>query len=79
MYFTEKEEEFVKLLIEIGTKKNVAKILVFLVNIPALLTLHGMDNFLLQRNVTHPQQVNKTKKNFSRYFFEIFSCGAVLF
>ena len=29
-YFTEKEEEFTKLLIEIGTKKNVAKLLVFL-------------------------------------------------
>jgi predicted transcriptional regulator len=33
-YFTEKEEEVVKLLIEIGTKKNVAKVLVFLANIP---------------------------------------------
>jgi len=30
MYFTEKEEEFANLLIEIGTKKNVAKVLVFL-------------------------------------------------
>jgi len=34
MYFTEKEEEFANLLIEIGTKRNVAKALVFLANIP---------------------------------------------
>ena len=34
MYFTEKEVEFANLLIEIGTKKNVAKVLVFLANIP---------------------------------------------
>jgi predicted transcriptional regulator len=33
-YFTEKEEEFANLLIEIGTKKNVAQLLVFLVNTP---------------------------------------------
>ena len=33
-YFTEKEEEFANLLIEIGTKKNVAKVLVFLANTP---------------------------------------------
>lgn len=33
-YFTEKEEAFVDLLIEIGTKKNVAKLLVFLANTP---------------------------------------------
>lgn len=33
-FFTEKEEEFVHLLIEIGTSKNVAKILVFLANTP---------------------------------------------
>ena len=33
-YFTEKEEEFANLLIETGTKKNVAKVLVFLANIP---------------------------------------------
>jgi predicted transcriptional regulator len=31
-FFTEKEEEFVNLLIEIGTSKNVAKMLVFLAN-----------------------------------------------
>jgi predicted transcriptional regulator len=31
-YFTEKEEEFANLLIEIGTKKNLAKVLVFLAN-----------------------------------------------
>jgi predicted transcriptional regulator len=29
-FFTEKEEEFANLLIETGTKKNVAKLLVFL-------------------------------------------------
>lgn len=29
-YFTEKEEEFANLLIEIGTKKIIAKVLVFL-------------------------------------------------
>jgi predicted transcriptional regulator len=34
IYFTDKEEEFVNLLIEIGTRKNVAKILVFLANTP---------------------------------------------
>jgi predicted transcriptional regulator len=34
MYFTEKEEEFVSLLIEIGIKKTVAKVLVFLANLP---------------------------------------------
>lgn len=33
-YFTEKEEAFVNLLIETGTKKNVAKLLVFLANVP---------------------------------------------
>ena len=33
-YFTDKEEEFANLLIEIGTKKNVAKVLVFLANTP---------------------------------------------
>jgi predicted transcriptional regulator len=32
-YFTEKEEEFSNLLIEIGTKRNVAKVLVFLANV----------------------------------------------
>ena len=34
MYFTEKEEEFTNLLVEIGTNKNVAKVLVFLASIP---------------------------------------------
>ena len=34
MYFTEKEEAFVNLLIEIGIKRNVAQVLVFLANIP---------------------------------------------
>jgi predicted transcriptional regulator len=33
-YFTEKEEEFVNLLIEIGTKKTIAKVLVFLASTP---------------------------------------------
>lgn len=33
-YFTDKEEEFANLLIEIGMNKNVAKVLVFLANIP---------------------------------------------
>jgi predicted transcriptional regulator len=32
-YFTEKEEEFANLLIEIGMKKNTAKVLVFLASI----------------------------------------------
>jgi predicted transcriptional regulator len=32
MYFTEKETEFVNLLIDIGTRKNVAQVLVFLAN-----------------------------------------------
>ena len=34
MFFTEKEEEFANLLIKIGTQRNVAKVLVFLANIP---------------------------------------------
>lgn len=34
MYLTEKEEEFTNLLVEIGTKRNVAEVLVFLANIP---------------------------------------------
>ncbi|MGA2917602.1 MarR family transcriptional regulator [Methanoregula sp.] len=33
-YFTEQEEEFANLLIEIGTKKNVATVLVFLASTP---------------------------------------------
>lgn len=33
IYFTEKEVEFVNLLTEVGTKRNVAKVLVFLSNI----------------------------------------------
>jgi predicted transcriptional regulator len=33
-YFTDKEEEFASLLIELGTKKNIATVLVFLANIP---------------------------------------------
>ncbi len=31
-YFTEREEEFVKLLIEIGMRRTVAKVLVYLAN-----------------------------------------------
>ena len=31
-YFSEKEEEFARLLIDIGTKRNVAKVLVYLIN-----------------------------------------------
>ncbi len=34
LLFTDKEEEFVNLLIEIGTKKTVAQMLVFLANTP---------------------------------------------
>jgi predicted transcriptional regulator len=33
MYFTEKETAFVNLLIDIGTRKNVAQVLVFLANV----------------------------------------------
>jgi predicted transcriptional regulator len=33
-FFTEKEEEFANLLIEIGMKKNIAKVLVFLASTP---------------------------------------------
>jgi predicted transcriptional regulator len=33
-YFTDKEEEFVKLLIDVGTKQSIAKVLVFLANTP---------------------------------------------
>jgi predicted transcriptional regulator len=34
MYFTEKEEEFADLLVAIGTRGTVAKVLVFLANVP---------------------------------------------
>ena len=34
LYFTEKEEEFTNLLIETGTKKTIAKVLVFLIKTP---------------------------------------------
>jgi len=34
MYFSDKEEEFANLLIKIGTKKNIAKVLVFLTKTP---------------------------------------------
>lgn len=39
LYFTEKEEEFANLLIEIGTKKNIAKVLVFLAKTPEATSL----------------------------------------
>jgi predicted transcriptional regulator len=42
MYFTEKEEEFASLLIEIGMKRNVAKVLVFLANTPEA-TSHAIE------------------------------------
>ncbi len=34
MYFTQKEEEFANLLVRIGLKRNVAKVLVYLANTP---------------------------------------------
>jgi predicted transcriptional regulator len=34
LYFTDKEEEVVDLLIEVGIAKNIAKVLVFLANTP---------------------------------------------
>lgn len=34
MYFTPREEEFANLLIKIGMKRNVAKVLVYLANTP---------------------------------------------
>ncbi|MFA5269147.1 MAG: hypothetical protein WC379_14360 [Methanoregula sp.] len=34
IYFTDKEEEFANLLIKIGTKKNIAKVMVFLAKTP---------------------------------------------
>jgi predicted transcriptional regulator len=33
-YFSEKDEECVNILIDIGTKKNIAKLIVFLASIP---------------------------------------------
>ncbi len=33
-FFTEKEEDLANLLIEIGTKRNIAKVIVFLANTP---------------------------------------------
>jgi len=42
-YFTEKEEEIIRLLMDIGTKKNVARILVFLANTPEA-TTRGIEN-----------------------------------
>jgi predicted transcriptional regulator len=38
-YFTEKEEEFANLLMEIGTRKNIAKVLVFLAKTPEATSL----------------------------------------
>jgi predicted transcriptional regulator len=34
LYFTQREEEFANLLIKIGTKRNVAKVLVYLAHTP---------------------------------------------
>ncbi len=34
LYFTQKEEEFANLLMKIGIKKNVARVLVYLANAP---------------------------------------------
>jgi predicted transcriptional regulator len=41
-YFTDKEEEFANLLIEIGMKKNVAQVLVFLTSTPEA-TSHAIE------------------------------------
>ena len=38
-YFSEDEEAFVDLLVEIGTRKNIAKLLVFLAGVPAASSL----------------------------------------
>jgi predicted transcriptional regulator len=43
MYFTTEEEEFTNLLIKIGTKKNIAKVLVFLAKTPEA-TSHTIEN-----------------------------------
>lgn len=46
MYFTEKEEEAVNLLFDVGIKRNVAKVLVFLAktpNIPSRAIERGTD------------------------------------
>jgi predicted transcriptional regulator len=43
MYFTQDEEEFANLLIKIGTKKNIAKVLVFLAKTPEA-TSHTIEN-----------------------------------
>ena len=42
MYFTEKEEELVNLLFELGIKRNVAKVLVFLAKTP-MVTFRAID------------------------------------
>ena len=39
IYFTEKEEECANLLIKIGTKKNIAKVLVFLSKTPEAISV----------------------------------------
>jgi predicted transcriptional regulator len=43
IYFTAEEEEFANLLIKIGTKKNIAKVLVFLARTPEA-TSHTIEN-----------------------------------
>ncbi len=42
MYFTDMEEEFASLLIQLGTRKNVAKVLVFLAKTPEA-TSHAIE------------------------------------
>jgi len=42
MYFTEKEEELVNLLFDMGIKKNVGKVLVFLAKTPTV-TSHAIE------------------------------------
>jgi predicted transcriptional regulator len=42
-YFTDREEEFVNLLIDTGTKKNIAKVLVFLAGFPEGATSHEIE------------------------------------
>jgi predicted transcriptional regulator len=42
MYLTDKEEEFANLLIKIGTKKNIARVLVFLAKTPET-TSHAIE------------------------------------
>jgi predicted transcriptional regulator len=56
-YFTEREEEFANLLIEIGMKKNIAKVLVFLASITEA-TSHAIERGLDMRQ---PEVTKATK------------------